>query len=70
LNERTKIKNEARQAQIDALGDKKGTEYWRLRKMQIAQNVRLQARKLESGRVKSINVMDSVIQTLLAISRA
>ena len=70
LEERTRIKNEAKQAAIDKLGNKKSKEYWRLRKMQIAQSVRLQARKIEMGRDTAINMMDSVIQTLLAVTRA
>ena len=36
LEERTRIKNQAKQAQIDALGEKKSKKYWQLRKHQIA----------------------------------
>jgi len=36
LEERTRVKFLEKQAQIDAMGGKKGKEYWRLRKHQIA----------------------------------
>ena len=69
LEERTRVKFLEKQAQIDAMGGKKGKGYWRLRKHQIAQELRLRYRREESDREIAANTMDSVIQTLYSLIR-